>query len=219
MANCSGHKGIRNYEVRVTGREAHSSDPRKGASAIHAALELLDALRSVAADAGSGPLDAAFDPPWCTLTVGEIAGGTAHNILARECRFVFDFRAVPGADPDAILVPFLSAVSEMDAKLKRFDPACGAIATMRADAPPLRPEQGGSAETLVRRLTGDNAASAAAYCAEAGQFQRRGFSSVICGPGSIDQAHQPDEWIAIAELQRGVDVFAGWITELGKGRG
>jgi acetylornithine deacetylase len=211
----SAHKGIRDYEVKITGKAAHSSDPRLGASAVHEAIELLSIIRRIASEQeASAPKDSDFDPSWTTLTIGELNGGTASNILARECRFVFDVRSVPGNNPDEMLKPFFAEVERMRARLKPLGPECGVEINMRADAPALQVVRDSPAERFMRALTGDNAIHVAAYATEAGQFQRAGFPSVICGPGSVEQAHQPDEFVAISELERGVDVFRRFLETL-----
>lgn len=211
----TGHKGIRDYEVKITGKAAHSSDPRLGASAIHEAIELMNVIRRIAREAeANAPKDSDFDPSWPTLTIGEIGGGTAPNILARECRFVFDIRPTPDVDADKMLEPFFAEVEKVRARLQPLGPECGVAIHMHADAPPLRREGNGAAERFLRDLTGDNALRVAAYGTEAGQFQKRGFSSAICGPGNITEAHQPNEFLAVSELERGVTVFNRFMEKM-----
>ena len=211
----SAHKGIRDYEVKITGKAAHSSDPRMGASAIHEAIELLSVLRRLAREQeAAAPKTSDFDPSWTTITIGEIGGGTAPNILARECRFVFDVRTVPGVNPDAMLAPFFAEVETVRARLAPFGAECGVEVDLRADAPPLQVARDSPAERFMRALTGDNAIHVAAYATEAGQFQRAGFPAVICGPGSLEQAHQPDEFVAVSEMEKGLAVFRRFIETL-----
>lgn len=211
----SAHKGIRDYEVKITGKAAHSSDPRMGASAIHEAVELLSVLRRLAREQeAAAPETSDFDPSWTTITIGEIGGGTAPNILARECRFVFDVRTVPGVNPDAMLAPFFTEVEKVRARLTPLGPECGVEVDLRADAPPLQVVRDSPAERFMRALTGDNAIHVAAYATEAGQFQRAGFPAVICGPGSVEQAHQPDEFVAVSEIEKGLAVFRRFIETL-----
>lgn len=211
----SAHKGIRDYEVRITGKAAHSSDPRMGASAIHEAIDLLGTLRRIAREQeDNAPTGSEFDPSWTTVTVGEIGGGTAPNILARECRFVFDVRTVPGNNPDAMLEPFFDHVARVNAKLAKLGPECGVIVDKRADAPPLQLQRDSVAEAFMRALTGDNQVRVAAFATEAGQFQKAGFPAVICGPGSVEQAHQPNEFVAVSEIDKGLAVFARFIETL-----
>lgn len=211
----SAHKGIRDYEVRITGKAAHSSDPRMGASAIHEAIDLLGTLRRIAREQeDSAPKNSEFDPSWTTITVGEIGGGTAPNILARECRFVFDVRTVPGNNPDAMLQPFLDHVARVHERLSKLGPECGVVVDLRADAPPLQLQRDSAAEAFMRALTGDNQIRVAAFATEAGQFQKAGFPAVICGPGSVEQAHQPNEFVAVSEMEKGLQVFARFLDTL-----
>jgi acetylornithine deacetylase len=205
MEVVAGHKGISSWEVVVAGHEAHSSLTHLGVSANMVAVGLMHELTALAArleregDAGSP-----FHPPHATLTIGQVAGGTAVNILARECRFVFDLRCPPGQDPDAVIAPFLARCAATDRELRARFPAAGVAVTRRSKTPSFAPEPDGAAERIARGLAGDNGpARAVAYAAEAGQFQAAGFSAVICGPGSIEQAHQPNEYLEIAQIERG----------------
>ncbi|MEO1322157.1 MAG: acetylornithine deacetylase [Pseudomonadota bacterium] len=211
----SGHKGIILTEVVVTGKEAHSSLPHLGVSANGEAVDLMVALRQIQTDLiASADNNSPFDPPYPTLSIGEMWGGTATNILARECIFLFDLRSPPGYNPDAILQPFLEIAAAKDAELKSRFPECGVRVTKLTDVPPLGPSDDNAAETLMRALTGDNAMRAVSYATEAGQFHQAGMSSVICGPGSIEQAHKPNEFIAIDQLKQGVEIFEKLIARL-----
>ena len=205
MEVVAGHKGIATWVVTVTGHEAHSSLTHLGISANMVAVRLMQRLADLAEQlATQGDPDGPFCPHHATLTIGQVQGGTAVNILARECRFAFDLRTIPGQDPEAILAPFLRACAEADASLRARFPGAGVEVVRRSLTPSFAPEQNGAAETLARRLAGDNGpVRAVPYAAEAGQFQQAGFSTIICGPGSIEQAHQPDEYIEIAQIQRG----------------
>lgn len=205
MEVVAGHKGIATWVVTVTGHEAHSSLTHLGISANMVAVRLMQRLADLAERlATQGDPDGPFCPHHATLTIGQVQGGTAVNILARECRFAFDLRTIPGQDPEAILAPFLRACAEADASLRARFPGAGVEVVRRSLTPSFAPEQNGAAETLARRLAGDNGpVRAVPYAAEAGQFQQAGFSTIICGPGSIEQAHQPDEYIEIAQMQRG----------------
>jgi acetylornithine deacetylase len=210
MEVVSGHKGISVYRVSVRGREAHSSLTHLGVSANMAAARLMGRLVDLAEDLEHKADTASpFHPPHATLTIGVVHGGTAGNILARECEFLFDLRCPPGLDPDAILAPFRSEVEQMDSALKARASETGVTFERLASTPPLTPEHDGAAERLVRSLAGDNGpARAVAYAAEAGQFQQAGYSTVICGPGSIEQAHQADEYVDVAQMQRGAAFMA-----------
>ena len=205
MVAVSGHKGIASFRVTITGREAHSSLPHQGVSANMAAIKLLGSLVALSErlERDADP-SSPFTPKHATLTVGQINGGTAVNILARECVFLFDLRTPPGLDPLEILKDFFAEAEAMDAQLKARAAEAGVKVELRAITPPLAPEPDGAAEAFARRLAGDNGpARVVSYAAEAGQFQRAGFSTVICGPGSIEQAHQPDEYVEVSQMERG----------------
>jgi len=205
MRPVSGHKGAAFFRVVVTGREAHSSQPHLGVSANMAAAELIASLTALAetlqrdADPASP-----FEPKGTSLTIGRIDGGTAANILARRCEIVFDLRAEPGHRALDLLGPFQAQVADLDKRLKARDPDASAVFEVLADVPPMAPETEGTAETFVRGLTGDNRPMRVVpFAAEGGQFQGAGFSTVICGPGHIEQAHQPDEYVEIDQLRQG----------------
>ncbi|VWX60948.1 acetylornithine deacetylase [Sphingorhabdus sp. 109] len=207
MKVISGHKGITVHEVEVLGHEAHSSLTHLGLSANMVAVELMHDLAELArklweeADPASP-----FIPPHATLTIGRMEGGTAANILARRAHFVFDLRCPPEVDPEAVLAPFKAKVAALDSEMRGAFPEAGVTITRLSNAPPMTPAGSAEAEAFVRRLTGDNSPSGVvSYAAEAGQFQQAGFPTVICGPGSIEQAHQPNEYLAVDQFARGAD--------------
>jgi acetylornithine deacetylase len=219
MEAVRGHKGIATFRVTVSGVEAHSSLTHLGISANMAAIPLMNALveLSQSLEAAADPASP-FAPKGCTLTIGQINGGTAPNILARECVFVFDLRTPPGVVPAQVLADFAALVERTDAALKARSPEAGAVFEKRASTPALTPEDDGMAETLARALSGDNGPPrVVSYAAEAGQFREAGFSTVICGPGSIDQAHQPDEYVERSQMERGAAFMLRLIDELSTG--
>jgi len=214
MEAVSGHKGINTYHVSVTGHEAHSSLTHLGVSANMVAVRLMAALADLAEqlDRDADPASP-FRPKGATLTIGVVHGGTAHNILARSCEFHFDLRCPPGVDPDEVLAGFVALAKRIDAEIKARFPECGVSVHRHSSVPSFAPEANGAAEAFARRLAGDNGpARVVSYAAEAGQFQGAGFSTVICGPGSIEQAHQPDEYIEISQMERGA-AFMRRLTE------
>jgi acetylornithine deacetylase len=203
MRVVSGHKGIATFLVEVEGKEAHSSSVRDGVSAIMLALPLMAHIEQMGREAAAQATASDFDPPHATMTIGIVEGGTAVNILARRCSFIWDLRCPPGEDPETYIAPFLAAADAADRAIKARFPQGGVKVTCRSATPALRLELEGDAERLARAITGDNALQTAAFATEAGLFQGAGWSSVVCGPGSIAQAHQPDEWIAIDQLDKG----------------
>jgi acetylornithine deacetylase len=216
MEAISGHKGIATFKVTVTGHEAHSSQTHLGASANMAAIGLMAGLvalsERLAAEADPA---SPFTPKGASLTIGQINGGTAVNILARECVFAFDLRTPPGLKPGPILADFFAEAAAVDAALKARFPHAGVLVEARSATPAFAPEPDGAAEAFARRLAGDNGPPRVApYAAEAGQFQQAGYSTVICGPGSIDQAHQPDEYVELSQMQRGAQFMTRLIEAM-----
>ena len=202
----TGHKGGTGFKVHVKGFEVHSSLIHTGVSAIMAAAPLIDfANRVNAANAAKPPAALAqmFDPPWTTLHVGMIQGGTAHNITAADCRFSCEIRVVPGEDIEDWVAAFEGQVAQAVTAMQAIRPETGITLDRFFVVPPLRPETDGAAEALARRLTGDNGTHVVSYGTEAGQFQAEGYSAVVCGPGDIAQAHQPDEYLEISEFDAG----------------
>lgn len=204
MRVVSAHKGMRTFEVTVTGREAHSSLRGVGVSAIAQAANMMHALVRMDEELAqlAGP-DRPFDPPGVTVSVGLVSGGTATNILARQCRFCWDLRAPRLQDADAVEDRFMCLAQDADATIKAIAPEGGVTVVRHANAPPLQCDMASEAEAFARAITGDNGLSGAAFVAEAGLFQQAGIPAVLCGPGSIAQAHQPNEWIALSQLQEG----------------
>jgi acetylornithine deacetylase len=200
------HKGCYSFETEVLGRDGHSSQTHKGANAISAAAEIIGELERIAEELrASGLNDPNFEPPYSTINVGRIHGGTAVNIIARHCQVQWDFRATPGADPDVLVLPRLErfVASHVLPRLQRVAPEAEIVTRPRVRVPPLTEEKDGAAEALVKFLTGANETIGMAFATEAGQFQEAGLSAIVCGPGSIAQAHQPDEFIEISQLEAG----------------
>lgn len=210
MQVLSGHKGIRTYIVEVTGREAHSSQIFQGVSAVMEALKLMQLVAEMAAEQSHDDPASPFEPAGATMTVGMVEGGTATNILARRCTFLWDLRWPPGFDPDVIETRFRAAAAKLEAEMRARAPEASIRVTRRSDTPAFALDPSSRAEALARAITGDNAVRAAAYAAEAGLFQGAGLPAVICGPGSIAQAHQPDEWIELSQIEEG----AGFMRKL-----
>jgi len=206
MKMVNGHKGGTGFRVQVKGFEVHSSLLPEGVSAIMEAARLVgwinDQNAALQAQAPSA-LAALFRPPHSTLHVGMMSGGTAHNITAGDCRFVMETRIVPGESLEDWALAFEAEGARLDRALKAVRPEAGVVVERFFHVPGLQPETDGAAEALVRRLTGDNGRAVVSYGTEAGQFQEAGYSVVVCGPGDIAQAHQPDEFLELAQFQAG----------------
>ncbi len=204
MQVADAHKSVGSFFTTVTGFEVHSSSPRRGVNAISGGAMIVAELERIFEEmVERGDPTGRFDPPYTTVHVGTITGGNARNITARECRLHWEFRGVPGLDDEEIprrLDAFVEA--EVLPRLRRF----GVDASVRTEreifVPGLAPDPGSAAEVLAKRLTNSNAAITVPYGSEAGRFQNVGLPTVLCGPGDIAQAHQPDEWIEESEIAK-----------------
>ena len=217
MQAVTGHKGGIGFNTHVIGFEVHSSLLHKGVNAIMAGAKLIEWANEMNSDSMAAKpteLAAMFDPHFTTVHVGMIEGGTAHNITAKDCKFAMDFRVVPGEDKDKWATAYLEKVREVEAQMQAVVPQTRIDIAPRFDVPALQPETAGEAETLVRQITGDNASHKVSYGTEAGQFQEAGYSAVICGPGSIDQAHQPNEYIEVSQFNAGHDFMKKLLDRL-----
>ena len=218
MKVVTGHKGGTGFNVTVTGHPVHSSRlPLEGVSAIHEAARLIHWSlewndRSV--EAGPNPLALEFEPNVTQLHTGKIEGGTAHNISAQTCRFGIGSREVPGPHERDWENAFREECARVQARMQERHPDCRIELDRFFTVPPLAPEEDGEAERLARRITGDNGNTVVAYGAEAGQFQQAGYSVVICGPGDIAQAHQPDEFVSIEQMDEGERFMRRLLDEL-----
>jgi len=202
MGVADTHKSISTYLTTVTGHEAHSSKPTLGANAIAGACDLIHELYQMQArlEKQVEPTGR-IQPGYSTVSVGTIHGGTARNILARECRFLWEFRGLPGVPQDFALTHLNRYAEEVVLpKLRRFTDDAGIVTEIGTEVPGLDRQPGSAAETLALKLARTNETVAMPFATEAGQFQVRGIPTVLCGPGCVDQAHQPDEFIAVDQV-------------------
>lgn len=206
MKTVSGHKGSVGIQTRIRGFEVHSSLQPTGVSAIHEAARLIEWANDMnVANAAKDKTTVAamFEPAFTTLHVGKISGGTAHNITARDCEFMMGIRCVAGEKASDWQSEYLNKLREVEREMQKVQPDSFIAVDRSYEIPGLAPEENGAAESLVRRLTGDNSENVVSYGTEAGQFQSAGYSAIICGPGSIEQAHQGDEFISIEQFDAG----------------
>ncbi len=209
MQVVDAHKGPVRWQVEVTGRAAHSSMAHLGVNAITYAARLITELERMEADLKVTSRDDRFNPPFATLQVTKLEGGTANNIIPIFCRFGFEVRALPGVDIDAIeqRIRTFAETNCLPEMLRVADEA--AISILRANTvPPYAAEPDSEATSLALKLTGQNGTHTVSYATEAGLFQDAGSASIVCGPGDIAQAHTPDEWIADSEINKCMDFMA-----------
>ncbi|MDQ2103157.1 acetylornithine deacetylase [Azospirillum isscasi] len=209
------HKGCYVLRTTVTGHEVHSSQIDRGVSAVMTAARLVTLVGDMAAEnAAAADPACGFDPPFTTLQVGTIEGGTAANITARHCSFVWDIRPLPGDDWTRYRDRFEAECDRLRAAMRRISPQCDIRTEQLAGVPGLAPEPDGPAAQLCHALTGRNDTGMVSFAAEAGQFQEAGMSTVLCGPGSIDQAHQPNEYIDVAQVTACEDFLRDLVRRL-----
>jgi acetylornithine deacetylase len=212
----AGHKGGLELITRIEGFACHSSDPRKGVSALEHAMRFIAEIEKLGRElAASAPADSAFDPPASTVNVGRLEAGTARNIVAGSARFDWEVRLAPPDDAETVFARVQRLVDEQLLPGMRSRFADARIETeVEAAYPGLDVVPDGSAIALARRLTGEGGHEVVAFGTDAGCFQRAGLPTVVLGPGHIDQAHRPDEFIAVAELERGLVVLQRLLEEL-----
>jgi acetylornithine deacetylase len=196
------HKGKRAYKCCVRGREAHSALTPQGVNAIEYAAKLVVHVRHIADRMRElETRDHRYDVPFTTLQTGIIRGGTAANIVPRDCELHFEFRYLPGIDPDALEREIIDyARSVLEPEMRRVDPAAGFSFETKAEIPALDTGDADAITALAQALAQNRSAAKVAYATEGGLFQRAGIPSIICGPGHIEQAHKPDEYIALEQV-------------------
>ena len=200
-----GHKGICVYETIIKGSAGHSSRIRQEVSAIHEAARLIQWLEDkMESLVGQGHLDDRFYPPHTSLHVGVLRGGIAPNVIADQCMFRWDIRVIPRDDLKQIIAEFDAFCREREKELrKRFPGAEISNREFHPPVPPLDAPENHPIVKLAQSLSGISELKTVAFATEAGQFAEVGFPSVVCGPGSIDQAHRADEYISIEQLEKG----------------
>jgi len=197
-----GHKGRLAAHARVRGRSGHSSDPARGVNALHAAAE---AIAWIAAEArrlaAEGPFADGFQPPHTTLQVGTIQGGSSLNIIPEHVEFTIEWRPIPGVDAMALLERVRRhCATEIEPAMRAVDPACGFTFTVTDWVPGMSLPEDHALVTLVRRAAHSNSAGHVSFATEGGLYEEAGIPTIVCGPGSITEAHAADEWIARSQL-------------------
>ena len=202
MKVVTGHKGKRSLRCHVRGHECHSALAPSGVNAVESAAELVAYLRRMSRRfQDQGPFDPAFEPPHTTLHTGTICGGTALNIVPRDCSFEYEIRHLPGDDAEAIQAELkIFAVDTLAPDMHAVDPGTGFRFAERSGFPGLDTPEDAAVTELAKALSGANATSKVSFSTEAGLFSKAGIPAVVCGPGSIRQAHRPDEFITLEQV-------------------
>jgi len=212
MRVIEGHKGCYEYTTSFRGTNGHGSEPDKGVNAIHFANKYISRLLKIADDLKSRQgIDASpYSPPWTTLQVGKIEGGSARNVIAGHCNVEWEMRPIRPEDGlevktrleafcREVLIPEMQAIQEETGiETKIIGEVAGLVVTDQNEA-----------RDIALALTGTDKSDVVAFGTEAGLFQSLGTSVVVCGPGSIEQAHQPDEFVEVSQLAECLDMLAG----------
>jgi acetylornithine deacetylase len=216
MQVADAHKSVSTYHTIVHGHEAHSAKPHLGANAVATACELVAELYRFGEELkAAGDPSGRFDTPYSSVHVGIIHGGTARNILAKRCAFHWEFRGLPDVSHDLARAHLQAYADEVATpRLTRYTDDARIEIITEAEVPALAADAGSSAETLALKLAQANRTITVSYASEAGQFQRAAIPSVLCGPGSIDQAHQPDEFIELSQIKAGISFMRRLAAEL-----
>lgn len=213
MQIATAHKGICAMTTTVRGREAHSSRPQDGVNAIDTAASLVSYLYRLCDELAETARDDRFEPPYTTFNVGQITGGDAINIIARECLLNWEFRPIPGSDPDRIIARVEAWVKdELLPRMQATDPSCYIENICEFVVPPLDAPDGSVPEVIAREATGLNSTGTVAFVTEASLFADAGIPAIVCGPGDIAQAHQPDEFIEVSQL----DACLGFLERIAR---
>lgn len=199
-----GHKGKKNVKCQIHGKECHSALNHRGVNAVEIAAEIVTHLRAMQRRIrDQGPFDPAYDPPYTTIHTGVIQGGTVLNIVPGQCDFEFEFRNLPEQDPEDLMAEVRGLAQDLVREMLDVDPATGIFFDEYNTTAGLSTPEDAEATRLVCQLSGSNDTSKVSFTTEGGLFQRAGIPAVVCGPGSILQAHKPDEFIELEQVAQG----------------
>lgn len=212
MGVVTGHKGKSSWRVRIKGFECHSSLTHQGVNAVEYAAELISFIRSMAHDKrDNGPYDEAFDPPYTTVHTGVIQGGTALNIVPRDCEFLFEFRNLPADDIDQMFAEVEARAAELQAEMQAVQRGTGISFERISWFAGLETAEDEEVVTLGKSFAQSNTTAKVSFGTEAGHYQGAGVPTIVCGPGNIEQAHKPDEFIDLAQVADAEAFFARMI--------
>ncbi|KUJ85289.1 acetylornithine deacetylase [Ruegeria marisrubri] len=209
MRVIEGHKGCYEYTVRFQGLEGHGSAPDLGVNAVEYVvryvarlLELREQLKSMA------PEDSRFDPPWTTLNVGALHGGSTHNVIPPKAQVAWEMRPVQPSDADFVKQAMAEYCNDtLLPAMRAVHPEARIETEIIGEVAGLVPVEGNEARRLLSRLTGANSADLVPFGTEAGIFQQLGMDVVVCGPGSIEQAHKADEFLSVDQLSKCLELL------------
>ena len=213
MVPAIAHKGVYRYKCCVRGKEAHSSLTPQSVNAIEMAARVVGKLRDMAEGfERDEPRYAGFDVPFSTASVGQFHGGIADNVVPRDAEFRYEFRNLPSADAAQMQKEITSYASRTETAMKKVSPDAGFSFETICEIPSFLSSENEPVTRLAQRLSGESRTTLVAFGTEAGLFKNAGIPTVVCGPGSITQAHQPDEYVTLAQLARCEEFLQGLAT-------
>lgn len=217
MQVIEGHKGCYEYSVHFTGLEGHGSSPDRGVNAVEFAARYIMRLMELKEELKArAPRTNRFDPPWTTINTGALQGGVAHNVIPGRARIDWEMRPVQSGDADFVKSTLREfCAGELLPEMRNVDQSADIVTEVMGEVDGLVPMDECEARDLALALTGESETGTVPFGTEAGIFQALGMSAVICGPGSIAQAHKPDEYLSLDQLNRCLDMLERLATRLG----
>ena len=203
MVPAIAHKGVYRYKCCVRGKEAHSSLTPHSVNAIEMAARVVGRVRDMAEGfERNEPRFAGFDVPFSTASVGQFHGGIADNVVPRDAEFRYEFRNLPTANAAQMQAEVVAYAQALEPAMKTVAPAAGFSFETICEIPSFLGSKDDAVTRLAQDLTGEKGTTLVAFGTEAGLFKNAGIPTVVCGPGSIQQAHQPDEFVSLEQLAR-----------------
>ncbi len=211
MKIIDAHKGMNEYTIHFEGLAGHSSQPHKGVNAIEYATRYINKLLELRKELiNRAPKDCIFDPPHSTISIGGISGGIAHNVIADKCKVEWETRPVVREDGIFVTQEIDKFVSEeLLPQMKKVFPNSNIRKETIGEVIGFNRVSDSEACEFVSSITGDNSREVVSFGTEAGLFQEIGISTVVCGPGSIEQAHKIDEFIELNEIKKCLSFLEG----------
>ena len=216
MRIIEGHKGCYEYTTEFKGLEGHGSSPDQGVNAVENAARYVARLLGLREQLKArAPDGSRFRPPWTTINVGALHGGVAHNVIASRASIDWEMRPVASADAEDVKDDLAGYTSDfLLPAMQAIDPQAAINTLTIGEVAGLEPMAINAARDLVTELTGANTADVVAFGTEAGLFQSLGLDVVVCGPGSINQAHKADEFLSLDQLQACLDMLSRLARQL-----
>ena len=216
MQVVTSHKGKLEARVTVKGKECHSGMAPLGVNAVNYAARLINWLEQLAFDKqANGPFEDSYDIPYSTVHTGTVQGGTALNIVPNNCSFVFEIRNIAAEDPRELLSQFKAYAEGLIAEMHKISTDCDIDIAITTEYPGLSTARDAEVAAFVRKLAQSVATANINFGTEGGLFSNElGIPTVVCGPGSMDQGHKPDEFIHINQIQQCEAFMARLIDEL-----